>query len=441
MWESLQKFPMFCLTGNSVGSSLVQQALRVPLPDEFGGFRRENALYNSADYKAATNNQHSDTTQAVLDEIFPDPRWRGIAETLVGSHTVCEFEQTKEGRRLRRYILQIRGQLMGSMISFPILCCVNAAVLRCAYEAAYHTRFTLNEVPGLINGDDLLARMNNRVYRIWSSLVPRVGFEESPGKSYLSREWAQVNSRTFEINWIDWNSRGFEGPLVTKQRGFVNFGIIEGFAKGTNPQHEPDLELVSARSGSMVKEFDSLRPRVRERTIALFRERLIERYNAAFREQLIPYIPSLDNPVEYGGLGLGPGDRLSQKIDLKAANESRKWRYVKSNALDYLSGELLPNQDRWERVECGDLNIEGWKAYQERQRLLRSVTAKPRVTWKQEMVNELEEECRYYDRWELHEAWVEEPPTWYLHGTWDRLRKDTRIPEGFIPLSGNYRLW
>jgi len=238
---------------------------------------------------------------------------------------------------------------MGSMISFPILCCVNVAVLRAAYERVLSRRLSLKDIPALINGDDLVARMTTECYELWRSWIPHVGFFESPGKSYVSRSWVQINSRTFDMEEM---GLGF---TAVRQRPFVNMGIIEGFKKSIEAQHEPVLENVAVRLGTVRKEFADLPPRIRARAEEVFRVRYLERCKKALKAKVIPYIPSWFNPVELGGLGFGSSlwdlqcSIFDEPVDWKDFEASKQWKYLKPTVYEFLSGDLLPADQRWDQ--------------------------------------------------------------------------------------------
>jgi len=380
LWDSLQRFPCFSFTGCSVNASIVTSQLSKYIGDLSdplyyrGEFRApRDVLYVSADYKGATNYMHSDCTQAVLDAIYPDPAWRAIAEDLVGAHDIHYYDRSGLGRErvLLRQVLQKSGQLMGSMISFPILCCVNVAVLRAAYERVLERTLSLKEIPALINGDDLVARMTTVCYDLWQSWIPHVGFFESPGKSYISRSWVQINSRTFDMEEI--TPIGF---VAVRQRPFVNMGIIEGFKKGIEPQHEPVLENVAVRLGTVRKEFADLPPRIRSRAEEVFRVRYQERCKNALKAGAIPYIPSWFNPVELGGLGFGSNLRdlqcsiYEEPVDWKEFQASREWKYLKPTGHEFFSGDLLPADQRWVQTKMKmPRNWSEYESYAELERL------------------------------------------------------------------------
>jgi hypothetical protein len=153
-------------------------------------------------------------------------------------------------------LLQKNGQLMGSVLSFPILCIANLlcywntlriyqwllenslqslagssptgafalyldelkifdtlspadALLR--FETSLLRTFAercpidynptrLQDLPVLVNGDDILFRSNSLFNAIWENYgYTLAGFQKSVGKNYLSRSYLTINSECFHV--------------------------------------------------------------------------------------------------------------------------------------------------------------------------------------------------------------------------------------------------
>jgi hypothetical protein len=357
LWKAMQQFPLFQLTGTEVtGAAIARQVFKLyPFESTVQGLDSEHTWFQSADYQDATNRLHSDCTTAFMDAVFVDGWDRCLAEVLLGHHMISiDRRDSRSGERVRESFKQNNGQLMGSMISFPVLCCINAAILRFSLEQSHGRVYSLYDLPALINGDDLLFRGSLRDVAVWSSNAAAVGFLESPGKSYLSKDWVQINSRTFDVEWCPdlilprnqttWispekerfsRSRTSAFPWIGRERGFVNFGIIEGFEKGTDPQDEPSLENVAVRLSVCWRHFDHMPGGIQTRAKSLFLKRITDRFERAYGLGYIPYMPSLSNPEWAGGLNL-----FGAPFDCKAANTALRYRYVKPTVGDYLSSEV-----------------------------------------------------------------------------------------------------
>jgi len=379
LWRRLQRFPLFQLTGRMVDVYAITQQMSIRYPWEQCKQQRDSESphpglterwFRSGDFKAATNNLNSRATGAILAAIFsPGSEGRDLAEDLVGEHTV-HWKPMSEGTKAQRDVawnsfLQQQGQLMGSMISFPLLCTVNAAMLRLAVERWLRERgddrhLSLYQIPALINGDDILFRGSRRLDDIWQELCPQVGFYESIGKSYISKEWVQINSRTFDVS-----CDLAPGMVVaTRQRAFLNFGVIEGYEKGVDPQDEPNLEDISIRLSGFWDEFKNLPAGgVRRRAQELSVERLNDRFTAAYRQNYIPYIPSLSNPTWAGGFGL-----YEAELDVDAANQALSYIYRRPQLGNFLTGEV---EGFWERRAWEPLDRDGFLAWRDQKLLER----------------------------------------------------------------------
>jgi hypothetical protein len=89
----------------------------------------------------------------------------------------------------------------------------------------------LDELPVLINGDDIVFRCDEALYAIWLELIGQFGFTPSIGKNYLSKFFVQINSREYIIRNGIWT----ENP-------FVNFSLFFGESKGTSGKSSPYRE-------------------------------------------------------------------------------------------------------------------------------------------------------------------------------------------------------
>nr|WPR18448.1 MAG: hypothetical protein [Chemarfal virus 191] len=78
-----------------------------------------------------------------------------------------------------------RGQMMGHILSFPLLCIINRAASCMAVPRTSFMR---------INGDDVIFPATSQIYRRWKAATRIVGLEFSLGKNYYSRDLALVNS-------------------------------------------------------------------------------------------------------------------------------------------------------------------------------------------------------------------------------------------------------
>jgi len=173
-----------------------------PIDDEswrecFGdGSLNPDQFFVSGDYKAATDNLRPDlsllTWQCICAEsqIFWGGSLRPLLETpyyFLGRKALCGHKlHYKDGA----VVDQTWGQLMGSPMSFPILCIVNLAATLVALGMDFSP-----SVPIKVNGDDIAFVANAESYATWKRVTAICGLEFSLGKNYTSRSFIIMNSQ------------------------------------------------------------------------------------------------------------------------------------------------------------------------------------------------------------------------------------------------------
>jgi hypothetical protein len=100
-------------------------------------------------------------------------------------------------------VLQRNGQLMGSVLSFPVLCILNlfTYVQSLPEEMRLRVlsgRLSLRTLAVLINGDDILFRADPDQYQRWLVGSSSVGFTLSLGKNFVHPRFFTVNSLPLE---------------------------------------------------------------------------------------------------------------------------------------------------------------------------------------------------------------------------------------------------
>jgi hypothetical protein len=222
--RGLSYFEQFTLTGEPVTEDHVNWLLQG---------MESNEILRSADYSGATNEFAFALSRAACG-FFPEPYRSRIIRSLCSPKRI-QFSWGKEksncvGGRVKMEFPpefeMTNGQLMGCIYSFPILCVVNLALLRCAKEKELGRKVHLADIKCLINGDDLLFRDTPEFIKSWEVVVKEAGLILSPGKNYDSREFCVINSELFPIGYFP------EGPRVVCKPPLVNMGLITGRQKG-----------------------------------------------------------------------------------------------------------------------------------------------------------------------------------------------------------------
>nr|UJQ92870.1 MAG: putative RNA-dependent RNA polymerase [Narnaviridae sp.] len=176
MWLALGQEPQFCLTH---GTNRLESAI-----ERIFNQSHENDVWISGDYKGATDSFAIEASRALLEGILesidhePTKRW---ALKEISPHLLVYPD--KSGLEP---VEQKSGQLMGSLLSFPLLCLLNDCTARaCGLKPNQY----------LINGDDILMRAPSSIYSTWKERVTDYGLKLSLGKNYVHSRFGTVNSQ------------------------------------------------------------------------------------------------------------------------------------------------------------------------------------------------------------------------------------------------------
>jgi len=216
LWRLLKSIPTFSLIGTPLTERHIQQWWKTA--------RRlygNSALALSGDYSAATDNLNPRLSRAVLESLIDEGM--DDYDLLIAGLTGHIIDPDHTGKSPHKVGTKQRwGQLMGSPISFPILCIVNAAMCRYVVEQDSGRELDLSEAGVLVNGDDCLVPISSpERYEAWANVVSVGGLLPSPGKCFLSCRYAQLNSTTY---------RGESARLVPFLRTNLLWGLR---SKGT----------------------------------------------------------------------------------------------------------------------------------------------------------------------------------------------------------------
>lgn len=166
----------------------------------------EGKLLVSGDYSSATDGICQDLTKIVgrrLAEKYPQ-----LGKYILNG-TADHIVRYPKGAQ-QDDIRQTGGQLMGSLLSFPILCLVNAFTL------GFTRGQTLTELDCLIHGDDLSFSGTVEEIVKWKNFAASLGLEPSIGKNYLSDRWYTIDSKIFcdgkHLPNLKWKQLAEPGP-------------------------------------------------------------------------------------------------------------------------------------------------------------------------------------------------------------------------------------
>jgi hypothetical protein len=196
----------FRLTGEPLTESVIDQH-----------FRYVDRPVLSGDYVGSTDNLKSWVSEAIVDVLMDTfysslgKEWKDLfKKSLTGFETwgepqgeVTYLDHRGNERVDYRIPLtfvplrQRKGQLMGSVTSFPVLCLANYVLCQMAME---HNPKEWDRESLLINGDDLAFYASPLAYQAWGELGTRMGLSPSPGKVDYRVGRVQLNSRVFIVD-------------------------------------------------------------------------------------------------------------------------------------------------------------------------------------------------------------------------------------------------
>jgi hypothetical protein len=213
--------------------------------------------YCSGDYKAATDNLKRRVITSVVSQIPMDDE----ISRQFGTVLIDDFITTN-------------GQLMGSILSFPILCVINKLVYECVQDMLPN-----QSSKPKINGDDILFKGTLEFIKLWYKYTEEAGFIPSKGKSLVDKNNFTINSRPY-------NASG--------EQKFANLKLTH--VKGTI-QEECDAlkEFVRGAYGSELNEENI------KKYLKYFPEFGTHKGFKIWRKYRSEYMPT-----EAGGLGLFP---------------------------------------------------------------------------------------------------------------------------------------
>nr|UUW21014.1 MAG: putative RNA-dependent RNA polymerase [Hangzhou botourmia-like virus 3] len=156
-------------------------------PTAFSDFgRRQGEVFVSGDYESATDNININVTELVLRRLFDSATH---IPTRVREEALASLRLTFETTRKKRLGTLQKGQLMGSPLSFPLLCLINYLTFRYAVRR--------RDVPVKINGDDIVFRCRADEADRWFEQVELSGLVVSKGKTLVSSTSFSLNSTYF----------------------------------------------------------------------------------------------------------------------------------------------------------------------------------------------------------------------------------------------------
>jgi hypothetical protein len=256
----------------------------------------------SGDYSAATDNLACELSFWIADEIarvteMPDAYRELLIRSLTGHYYTdaedLDAPKTCWATDMKPFLPQARGQLMGSVTSFPILCIANFALI---WESVFPT-LPFKKLRIVVNGDDCLFPCTEAQRQSWREYAGSVGLTPSVGKTYFSRDWFVINSEMY-TSAVREDSRGLLSfPYVP----FVNMGLVTGLKRSGDREKSCQVldersTTIGARCTALLKGWEAFCPQMIRGMMDLFFDCNIH----LFPDGEVPWFL----PERWGGLGL-----------------------------------------------------------------------------------------------------------------------------------------
>jgi hypothetical protein len=208
MWSYLNKtFPQFVIGRTLTASDLyfVREKMNHLIPNHLS----KNWFWVSGDYAAATDWLNLIFTKFIFEEILQklgvDPITSDELRAIIYE---VNIRYPKPMEHLN--IVQKNGQLMGSPLSFPILCIINLWTYWQTAKEYFGRVIPIKDLPVLVNGDDILFQADHTFYEMWQRNIRSAGFKLSLGKNYTSTRYLTMNSQVFRV----YDGEFYEVPRV-----------------------------------------------------------------------------------------------------------------------------------------------------------------------------------------------------------------------------------
>jgi len=168
-----------------------------------GFVKDSDSVLTSGDYKSATDNLSIEAAEVILETILEGAI---SVSPFVREYALASLRPVLGCKKLGIQGLKPKiGQMMGSYLSFPLLCLQNRFAFLWALRSSGLSPRESERTPCLINGDDILFSSTPRVSKVWMETVSSLGLEVERTKTSVSESFGSLNSTL--LKWSGNNLR------------------------------------------------------------------------------------------------------------------------------------------------------------------------------------------------------------------------------------------
>lgn len=307
--KALKKISCFELTGRPVNLEDIYELSKMALPTD---------LWFSIDYSAATDGLSIKYSMRILNYITQDldPEFKKLINQVLGPHRL--YYPDSSAKKTDYWGDMTNGQLMGSILSFPILCIANLGVYlltTAEHQKLWSTFERLNATR--INGDDMVYAAPKELWAKHVEIGKKVGLEMSVGKAYTHREYLNINSTSFHCPLHKMKP---VSKLPMREIGYLNVGLFFG-------QHKVQgkIEVAESHSGKakegIVANINCLLSGARQKKKISLLKKLLKVQKDTILEETSTVtrsgqkiVRNLFTPISLGGMGVRSPDGWKFRI-------------------------------------------------------------------------------------------------------------------------------
>jgi len=165
--------------------------------------RREGEKFISGDYAGATDRIYTWATSAMVDVLCEDPNLLD-EERFILKNSFRELTYKLSVCKSDEMFAISRGQMMGSLVGFPLLCLLNKA----CYDISCDISFGAGAGRiGRFNGDDCCFAGDDKFFNQWVQVTGTYGLVVNEEKTGISSSWIELNSNVYDVS---------QGKMISK---------------------------------------------------------------------------------------------------------------------------------------------------------------------------------------------------------------------------------
>nr|WAK77855.1 MAG: RNA-dependent RNA polymerase [Botourmiaviridae sp.] len=158
---------------------------------------RDGEMFVSGDYEGATDNIYTEASFEMAKVLAECPYLTDVERTtLLESFRPENLHWTS--RKNRCHPIR-RGQMMGNLVSFPLLCLINKACFDIACSLRRKRTGVKSYRRPIINGDDIAFCGDAAFVSDWEMVTSSFGLKVNREKTGVSSEYIELNSRSYRV--------------------------------------------------------------------------------------------------------------------------------------------------------------------------------------------------------------------------------------------------